>query len=420
MPADAFNLPFDEAIRFLRQKISLPSKTWRDIEGRAHDRSFVVAGAIKDGLIEDLRAAVDDAIAKGETLDTFATRFEQIVAKHGWTGWTGEGSPGGRAWRARVIYETNLKTAYAAGRYAQMTDPDLLKVRPYWMYKHADTRTPLRPRPEHEGWDGLVLRWDDPWWQTHYPPNGWNCSCGVRPVSRREMKAEGLEPDESPTVTTRPVRDPKTGGIVQVPNGIDFGWDHAPGRDWSRGLVPRELQRPLDPPVGPRLPLKLPPLADIARPFNAPRLPEGENEAFYVQAFLDAFGAAPGRPVMFRDASGHAIPISDDLFRRRDGSLKLTKRGRHADMARLAEAIKDPDEIWIDWALDPVTGSIRLVRRYIRSTGDGLGFSVFEWSQSGWYGVTTFEPQRGSNNRPNPGYIERHRTGALLYRWKGE
>ena len=39
--------PFKEAIEDLRQKISLPTTGWRDIEGWSHDRSFVVAGAAK-------------------------------------------------------------------------------------------------------------------------------------------------------------------------------------------------------------------------------------------------------------------------------------------------------------------------------------------------------------------------------------
>ncbi|MCA0339942.1 MAG: head morphogenesis protein, partial [Proteobacteria bacterium] len=234
--SDEFGVPFQEAIDFFRQKLNLPSKTWRDIEGRSHDRAFVVAGAMKDALLSDLRAEIDKAVAGKTTLEEFRKNFDAIVARHGWTGWTGEGSEAGRAWRTRVIYETNLKTAYAAGRYAQMTDPDIVKVYKWWRYRHAFYRQPERARPEHRDiWNGTVLRFDDPWWDTHYPPNGWNCSCGVETLSDRELKAEGIEPDEAPPITTRTVIDPKTGEKVQVPNGIDFGWDHAPGRDWSRG-----------------------------------------------------------------------------------------------------------------------------------------------------------------------------------------
>jgi hypothetical protein len=55
------------------------------------------------------------------------------VATHGWD------FKGGRNWRTRVIYQTNLQTSYAAGRYQQLTDPDMLKVRPYWRYVHSDS-----------------------------------------------------------------------------------------------------------------------------------------------------------------------------------------------------------------------------------------------------------------------------------------
>lgn len=165
---------FQEQIDFFRAKLNLPSETWRDIQRAAHDRAFMVAGVMQADLLHDLRKAVDQAV-QGGSIGEFRKQFDSIVAKHGWTGWTGEGSAAGEAWRTRVIYQTNVATAYAAGRRAQLLDPELLARRPYWKYVHNDGVA--HPRPHHKLWGdmGLTLRYDDPFWNTHYPPNGWGC-----------------------------------------------------------------------------------------------------------------------------------------------------------------------------------------------------------------------------------------------------
>ena len=170
MPVNYGSLPFAEAIKFFRDKINLPTQKWDDLLGAAHDRAFVVAGATQADLLADLRAAVDKAIAQGTTYQEFKKDFEKIVAERGWTGWAGEDTKGGRAWRMRVIYDTNLFTSYAAGRTQQMKEA--AAVRPYWRYRHSDAS--VTPRAEHLSWDGLVLRHDDPFWAAHTPPNGFN------------------------------------------------------------------------------------------------------------------------------------------------------------------------------------------------------------------------------------------------------
>lgn len=221
------DLPFEEAIAFFRQKLNLPTATWTDIWQAMHTRAFVVAGAIKADLIQDLRDAIDSAIAQGTTLQTFRKEFDAIVARHGWS------YKGGRNWRTRVILETNIRTAYAAGRWQQMTDPDLLKLRPYLLYRHGDSRN---PRPHHLAWDGLVLPADDPWWRTHYPPNGWGCKCRVFSITRRELRAMGKTgPDTTPDEGAYQWKDKKTGQVHTVPAGIDPGWDYNVGEkfDWQ-------------------------------------------------------------------------------------------------------------------------------------------------------------------------------------------
>ncbi len=214
-----FGTPFDEQIEFFRQKLNLPTDRWDDVKRSGHDRAFIVAGAAKADLLQDLRAAVARAIEEGRGIEAFRKDFREIVKKHGWTGWTGEGTKAGEAWRTRVIYQTNMATSYAAGRYRQLTDPDFLRLRPYWRYVHSDSV--LHPRPHHKHWGDmrLTLRHDHPFWQTHFPPNGWGCRCRVVPVAAPEADAATAPPDGWDDT------NPKTG----APLGIDKGFDYQPG-----------------------------------------------------------------------------------------------------------------------------------------------------------------------------------------------
>lgn len=216
-----FNKPFQEQVDFFRDKLNLPTERWDDIVRNAHDRGFMVAGAAKADLLNDLRGAVDKAIANGESIGKFRERFDEIVQRNGWEGWTGSGSKKGRDWRTRVIYQTNLSTSYSAGRYKQLNDPDLAAVRPYWQYIHNDTVQ--HPRPLHVSWSGMVLHKDDPWWQTHNPPNGWGCRCRVKAVRASEYKGAKAPDDGTHThIDSAGVRH-------TVPNGIDYGFDYQPG-----------------------------------------------------------------------------------------------------------------------------------------------------------------------------------------------
>ncbi len=216
---------FDEAVSFFRDKISMPSEHWDDLWKGQHAKGFMVAGATKADLVADLRNAVDKAIAKGTTLAEFRKDFSSIVEKHGWA------YKGGKNWRTRIIYKTNLRTAYHAGRYKQMKDPDVTALRPYWQYRHGRS---VNPREQHLGWDGMVLPHDDPIWDIIYPPNGWGCSCSVRTLSKRELNRMGkTEPDKAPELEYREWTD-RDGKTHQVPKGIDPGWDYNVGKAQER------------------------------------------------------------------------------------------------------------------------------------------------------------------------------------------
>lgn len=136
---------FQEQSRYFEKKLNLKTNSYLDVLGEEHDYFFVVAGANRNEVINAFREAVDQAIHHGETLESFRQRFDEIVEKTGWD------YNGGRNWRTRIIYDTNVYGAYNLGRLQQHLD--LADVMPYWEYQHNDNS---HPRPEHVALDGTI------------------------------------------------------------------------------------------------------------------------------------------------------------------------------------------------------------------------------------------------------------------------
>lgn len=218
--AAGFRRPFAEQLAAFRLRLGTLASTarWDDLWQGEHDRAFMVAGAMKADLLADLGLAVDRAIAEGTSLESFRQDFRGIVEKHGWHGWTGEGTAKGEAWRTRVIYRTNMATSYAAGRHAQLVAGGFA----FWVYKHSGA---AHPRLDHLSWDGVVLEADHPFWAAHFPPNGWGCGCKVFGArSKDSARRVGGKPGKELPDNWNQI-DPKTG----APVGIGKGWAYAPG-----------------------------------------------------------------------------------------------------------------------------------------------------------------------------------------------
>lgn len=341
----AIGLPPDEAIAYFRRKANVGTDHWTDVWQEAHARAFSVAGAASAALVEDFRQAVGRALEQGTTIAEFRRDFDSIVARHGWS------YNGGPGWRANIIYETNLSVAYSAGRYAQMTEPATLAAFPYWRYQHNHA---VHPRPQHEAWSGLVLRTDDPWWSTHYPPNGWRCHCSAEPVSGGQL-ARGVvgqnrqivtAPETAPPVDNRPWTNPRTGQVVQVPHGIDPGFGYNPGEAWLRGPgAPLPPAQGGPPPKAPKPPASVPRAAPVAPPAlpEAPPLPP-----------LQPIPAAPYGPAARLLSVPHAAP----------------------DFAEWAQAQLVPAPGGGMMASGRVDGSSRIVGRFSAAVEHGLATAM--------------------------------------------
>lgn len=349
--------PFAEAIAAFRQKVPLPTKAWTDLWEGQHARAFVVAGANRDEIVADFQDAIGKALEEGRTKADFQKDFDAIVAKHGWS------YKGQRGWRSETIFRTNVRSAYAAGRYEQQQR--LAKRRPWLRYVATlDNRT----RPEHRAWHGTLLRFDDPWWQTHYPPNGFNCRCTTFQYSDKGLESRGLKPTPAPNDGTETVRLGKGEDAprVTVPKGVDPGFAYHPGEAvWGRSptLVAMErhgpwteLLGPVVPEAAPELPPALPTKAKLAKPVAA------GDEAALRQSLRDALGADEtilADPTGTRVALGQAVV--DDML-----ADPARQDGREAYFPLLPELVEQPDEIWIGFARSEISGRVALRRRYLR------------------------------------------------------
>lgn len=411
MPTATYgSLPFAEQAEFFRRKLNLPTDGWTDIYTREHDWAFVVAGANRDAIVADFRGAVEKAIAGESTLEDFRKDFDRIVATHGWD------YNGGRNWRSRVIYDTNLSTSYAAGRWHQLQEA------PYWEYEHQDWVE--HPRPVHVSWNGIVLEKDNPAWQVMFPPNGWGCNCKVRGRWLSDLVRMGKSgPDQAPqfnyverTIGQRSALGPRT---VRVPEGIDPGFEYAPGSARLRSAIPPERPDPIG--GGPSssgsvgLPNRRP-----SDPLPPPRplpasvvLPAGMAPQDYVGAFLERFGATLSEPAVVRDVIGERLVVGAQLFQDAQGEWKVLKRGRERYLPLLAQALQEPDEIWarVEWlhAQGRAVVRRRYVARFAVEGQETPGLVVFELGADGWTGVTAFPPAPGA-------YVEDLRVGVRLYR----
>lgn len=236
---------------YLKAKGYAITWNWQEMLDQAHDQSFTVAKAMRLDLLSDIRGALETALQEGQTLKQFIADLQPVLESQGWWGQqvivdsegVGELVQLGSPRRLKTIYQTNLQSAYMAGRKAEMEQTT--ETHPYWMYVAIlDGKT----RPSHRALHGQVFRHDDPIWSAIFPPNGFNCRCRVVALTEAAVKRRGLKVVSSEgrmfTETVETGTDKRTGEIRTAPvTGIrttdaagkaitfrtDPGFNHAPG-----------------------------------------------------------------------------------------------------------------------------------------------------------------------------------------------
>jgi hypothetical protein len=233
MAEDLFKRPPKAVIDYFERRGIRTAWRWTDMAAHEHALAFTVARTAGFDVIEDLRAAVRRAVVDGVSFDDFQKQLTPVLQQKGWWGRKIVRGPSGEkelvqlgsVRRLKTIYWANVASAHAAGEWTRIQETK--RVLPYLLYKKSLAKD---PRDEHLRWVGTILPVDDPWWRTHFPPNGWMCQCRVEQVGPDRYERADPRDRVRPRDPVRIWRDKRTGRTQRVPDGIDPGWQRNPGR----------------------------------------------------------------------------------------------------------------------------------------------------------------------------------------------
>lgn len=188
-------LRFDEAWRWFEPRVPITKRQWLALDEQARRRAFTVAGVTALAVLDDVWQAIDRAIADGTSFADFQQQAQESLGR-----WNDA--------HLETVFRTNVGAAYQAGRWQQLTDPEVLEDRPYWQWVSVlDTHSSTICKPL----EGVTKPASDSWWLSHYPPMHYQCRSTVISLTESQAHREGI------TLHT-PVADPPLQGFGGVPN----------------------------------------------------------------------------------------------------------------------------------------------------------------------------------------------------------
>jgi SPP1 gp7 family putative phage head morphogenesis protein len=225
---DPTRLPFNEAIAYFRQKLNIPTRTWKDIQGAENDWAFAIAGVTGAEMLQDFRMALDRYIADGTGFAQFAKEFDAIAQNFGWQ------PKEGIARKADLVAKTNFRMAYAAGQWQQRQDPLVKQLRPGLMWRHRDSPN---ERPHHKAMDGMIFDGNDPQYSGLVGFSGFGCRCRLFSVPAPDRGFDVLS-------QTLPYQFPdgKTGEVPAVKVGEKLFPVADPGFFYTPGASPKSAR----------------------------------------------------------------------------------------------------------------------------------------------------------------------------------
>lgn len=159
---------FRNVINYVQQRRKL---NIAKLQEKYNTLAFKVLNSVSEDINSDISKTVEELIKGGshvrEAKQVLAIKFAQYGIR-----------PTSKS-QLETIFRTQTQIAYASGKYYTEQDPDIEDI--LWGYRYVTTGDD-RVRPTHAALDGVTLPKDDVFWESFYPPNGWNCRCQAIPL----------------------------------------------------------------------------------------------------------------------------------------------------------------------------------------------------------------------------------------------
>ena len=172
--------PNEAAADYIRGKAVADPENFGKLPDQLKQRAFAVAGIEQLDAVRKIREAVAK-LPEGASWDEAKKEIAEVMSTY-----TGVDKKAARA-RAEHTLRMQGFQAYAVARHQQQMAT--VRSHPYWMYETVGDN---RVRAGHAALDGKVLRADDPWWKTHYPPWDWGCRCVVIALDEEDAQEFGI------------------------------------------------------------------------------------------------------------------------------------------------------------------------------------------------------------------------------------
>lgn len=175
-PPPFLDQPWETAIEEFKRRGIMSDRELSRMLGDYAKRSDTARKLLLDNVQKFVREKIVDALEQGDTYRDFAEKIADGSASLGIV----EQDP----WYLQTVFRTNVQSAYGAGRYRALTNPDVMEARPFVQYR---TVGDARVRDSHASLDGLIFRTDSDEWRRIAPPNGYACRCAIVSLSADEV-----------------------------------------------------------------------------------------------------------------------------------------------------------------------------------------------------------------------------------------